>query len=211
MEALPIDPDDYIVSPIMIGVTDNTTFSFWACQQDENYNEHFGVAISTATVPTGDDFTTIEAFDIQDLRATDWKQYTADLSKYAGQYVWVAIRHFNSANNFVLCVDDANVSNFVPGFNWRKSFILISDETSITEENISFDIYPNPVNDRLNIVTEAEVEEVVVYDIYGRHQVTKSPSHQGDLTIDASELNSGIYFVEIKTNEGNIVKRIVKL
>ena len=212
MEAVTIDPDDYIVSPIMIGVTDNTTFSFWACQQDENYNEHFGVAISTATVPTGDDFTTIEAFDIQDLRATDWKQYTADLSKYAGQYVWVAIRHFNSANNFVLCVDDANVNNFVPGFNWRKSFILISDETSITEENITFDIYPNPVNDRLYIETQSSIEDLVIYTTTGVIVGQQSTvNRQQTLSIDMSELNSGIYFVEIKTNDGNIVKRIVKL
>ncbi len=176
MEAVTIDPNDYIVSPVRIGVTDSTTFSFWACQQDENYNEHFGVAISTAAAPTGDDFTTIKEFDIQDLRATEWKQYTADLSEYAGQYVWVAMRHFNSANNFVLCVDDANINKFVPGYNWGKSFILVSDETSITEENIAFDIYPNPVQDRLYIETQTQTLTVEIYDVYGRQQDYKTTS-----------------------------------
>ena len=207
-----LEPDDYIVSPSMIGVAENTSFSVWACNQDMNFFEYFGVAISTAANPSADDFTTIAEWEItRDRVASEWKEYTVNLSKYAGQHIWVAIRHFNSNDNFILCIDDISINNFVNCQKWSHDFSLNLDETSITEENITFDIYPNPVNDKLNIVTEAEVEEVVVYDIYGSHQVTKSPSLQGDLTIDVSELNSGIYFVEIKTNEGNIVKRIVKL
>ena len=71
-------------------------------------------------------------------------------------------------------------------------------------------IYPNPAKDRLYIETESEIEEVIVYDIYGRHQVTETPSHQEMISIDISNLTSGIYFVKINTAEGNIVKRFVK-
>ena len=74
--------------------------------------------------------------------------------------------------------------------------------------NIS--IYPNPAKDRLYIETESEIEEVIVYDIYGRHQVTETPSHQEMISIDISNLNSGVYFVKINTANGNIVKRFVK-
>ena len=71
-------------------------------------------------------------------------------------------------------------------------------------------IYPNPAKDRLYIETENEIEEVIVYDIYGRHQVTETPSHQEMISIDISNLTSGVYFVKINTAEGNIVKRFVK-
>ena len=71
-------------------------------------------------------------------------------------------------------------------------------------------IYPNPAKDRLYIETESEIEEVIVYDIYGRHQVTETPSHQEMISIDISNLNSGVYFVKINIAEGNIVKRFVK-
>ena len=85
------------------------------------------------------------------------------------------------------------------------------DIDNITEEQISsVQIYPNPVNDRLYIEAETEIEEVVVYDIYGRHQVTETASHQGNLSIDMSDLKSGIYFVKINTEKGNIVRRIIK-
>ena len=83
-------------------------------------------------------------------------------------------------------------------------------ENIIEEQISSVQIYPNPVNDRLYIEAETEIEEVAVYDIYGRHQVTETPSHQGNLSIDLSDLKSGIYFVKINTEKGNIVKRIIK-
>ena len=207
-----IVPDDYIVSPSMIGVTENTSLSVWACNQDRYFFEYFGVAVSTAVCPSADDFNTIAEWEITDDRvASPWKEYTVDLSKYAGQHIWVAIRHFKSEDQFILCIDDISINNFVNCQKWIHDFSLNLDETSITEENITFDIYPNPVNDKLNIVTEAEVEEVVVYDVYGRLQDYKTTRLQGSVTLDLSELNDGIYFVEIKTNEGNIVKRIVKL
>ena len=76
--------------------------------------------------------------------------------------------------------------------------------------NANVNIYPNPANDKIHIVTDVEIEEVVVYDVYGRHQVTETPSHQDNLTIDVANLKSGIYFIKINTNEGNIVKRIIK-
>ena len=71
-------------------------------------------------------------------------------------------------------------------------------------------IYPNPVNDRLYVETQTQTLAIEIYDVYGRHQVTKSSSHQGNLTINVANLNSGIYFVKVVTESGDVVKRIVK-
>ena len=70
-------------------------------------------------------------------------------------------------------------------------------------------IYPNPAKDRLYIETETEIEDLVVFDIYGRRQQS-TVNGQQTLSIDISNLNSGVYFVKITTAEGNIVKRFVK-
>ena len=81
----------------------------------------------------------------------------------------------------------------------------------IVENTIAFSIYPNPVNDKINIETEVEVEEVVVYTITGvvaGHQ--SMVNGQQSTVIDVTNLNSGIYFVKVVTSEGEIVKRIVK-
>ena len=96
-------------------------------------------------------------------------------------------------------------------------------KTSATEEEIidttnvisnyenRFNIYPNPVKDELTITTEVRVEEIAIYDVYGRQamcqQVNETTSQQ---VVNVTGLNSGIYFVRITTEDGEIVKRFVK-
>ncbi len=85
------------------------------------------------------------------------------------------------------------------------------DEESIEELSSSINIYPNPVENELFLATEVRVEEISIYDIYGRQ--TKVYGLQStDLvhSIDVAELEAGVYFVNIKTENGNIVKRFVK-
>ena len=81
----------------------------------------------------------------------------------------------------------------------------------IVENTIAFSIYPNPVNDKIYIETEVEVEEVVVYTITGvvaGHQ--SMVNGQQSTVIDVTNLNSGIYFVKVVTENGEVVKRFVK-
>ena len=89
----------------------------------------------------------------------------------------------------------------------------IEDYQDITgiEDNFAnnVSIYPNPAKDRLYIETESEIEDIVVFDIYGRRQQT-TVNGQQTLSIDISNLNTGIYFIIITTANGNIVKRFVK-
>ena len=91
-----------------------------------------------------------------------------------------------------------------------ETFTVTVVDDAIDELSSSLRLYPNPVNDKLYIETEIEIEEVVVYDVYGRLQVTETPSHQENTTIDVSEFNAGVYFMMIKTNDGVVTKRFVK-
>ena len=79
---------------------------------------------------------------------------------------------------------------------------------AISELTTSLLLYPNPANDKLHIVTEVEIEEVVVYDAFGRQQTTDNGQQTTD--IDVAGLNTGVYFVMIKTNDGVVMKRFVK-
>ena len=116
-------PDNYLVSP---QVTLGGSFQFYACAQDASYAaEHFGVAVSTSGNASASDFTTIQEwtmtaksvgapteFTRSGNRAQgSWYQYTVDLSAYAGQTGYVAIRHFNCSDMFYLDVDDIALNN----------------------------------------------------------------------------------------------------
>ena len=89
-----------------------------------------------------------------------------------------------------------------------KIFIEKNAE-SINENTTSLNIYPNPVNDRLYIETQTLTQTVEVYDIFGRLQQQSAVSGQQS-AIDVSDLNSGIYFVKVMTENGEIVKKFVK-
>ena len=117
-----LNPDNYLIAPTQISAENGAQIQFWACAQDASYAaEHFGVAVSTTTA-TAAAFTTIQEWtmtakgpqgrtaeaerDIRGLRQGTWYQYVVDLSSYAGQDIWVAIRHFNCYDMFILNVDD---------------------------------------------------------------------------------------------------------
>ena len=103
-----LHPDNYIVTH-KVHITESSTFSFWACAQDANYPfEHFGVAVSAGSQTNPNDFTMLNEWTLsaKDSRNGTWYQYTTDLSAFAGQEVYIAIRHFNCTDQFYLNVDD---------------------------------------------------------------------------------------------------------
>ena len=115
-----LTPDDYIVSPEKIVATPTSKITFWASAQDAAYAaEHFGVAVSTDGNTSADDFTTLSEWTLTAKSAPkaqrgtrdqgNWYQYEADLSSYEGQEIWVAIRHFNTTDMFILLVDDVEL------------------------------------------------------------------------------------------------------
>ena len=81
----------------------------------------------------------------------------------------------------------------------------------VEELSSSINIYPNPVNDKLYIETQTQTLTVEIYDIYGRIQnLSNSATQQLSSSIDETNLNSGVYFVKVVTENGETVKRFVK-
>ena len=83
---------------------------------------------------------------------------------------------------------------------------------NIVEHNneLNCNIYPNPASDILTIATEANVEEIAIYDIYGRAVRQQVNETTGQQVVDVADLETGVYFVNIKTENGNIIKRFIK-
>ena len=111
-----LTPDNYLVSPKMVL---DGSITFWACAQDASYPaEHFGVYVSTAGNVSGDDFELAEEWTLTAARAKaprkvqgSWYEYTVDLSSFAGQEGYVAIRHYNCSDQFYIVVDDITLKS----------------------------------------------------------------------------------------------------
>ena len=79
-------------------------------------------------------------------------------------------------------------------------------ESTIENSAIKASIYPNPSKDNFTIVCD-NMTYIAVYNVVG-NKVMETNIGGSDYVING--LESGVYFVEIKTNEGNLVKRILK-
>ena len=100
-----LNPDNYLVSPKIAITANNHYVTFYAAALDESYPaDHFGLAVSTTTA-TASAFTMLQEWTMT-AKQGGWHEYSVDLNSYVGQEVYIAIRHFNSQDNFCLCVDD---------------------------------------------------------------------------------------------------------
>ena len=105
-----LNPNNYLVSPQLTITSNNHYVSFYACALDEEYPaDHFGLAVSTTGTNVAD-FTMIQEWTMT-AKQGGWHEYSVDLNSYVGQNVHIAIRHFNSQDNFCLIVDDIFVGS----------------------------------------------------------------------------------------------------
>lgn len=125
----------------------------------------------------------------------------------------------SGVNLFSLVVTD-NETGCTNEFSIGVAFDENADCTVPTEEILAIDnslrIFPNPANQFLNIAFENEslkMVELVISDVMGRYlhlEKVRFYSNDFSKTIDVSELESGVYFLEIKTEEGQVVRKFVK-
>lgn len=80
-------------------------------------------------------------------------------------------------------------------------------------------IYPNPTNNQLTMISEkSSINSILINDVQGRivagmtKNQTLGSNDTFSTTIDISSIASGIYLINIKTEDQSIVtKKIVKL
>jgi hypothetical protein len=80
----------------------------------------------------------------------------------------------------------------------------------VEKEELSLSLYPNPVQNKLNIVSKgAAIVEVKVISVTGQ-EVSSVQSNKNELNINTAEWTSGVYFVEVKTELGSKIVKVIK-
>ena len=98
-----LTPDNWLILPVQrIGEDYQLTFRY--CAQDPFYPDTFGVFVSTniaeplntaSYVQLGSDYTTEDTY----------QTLTVDLSQYQNQEILIAVRHYNSYDQFIIDLD----------------------------------------------------------------------------------------------------------
>jgi len=98
------------------------------------------------------------------------------------------------------------------GVTERNYTILVNNLLDIFEaDNSAVRIFPNPTKGELRIWNyELGIENVEIFDIYGRKQKSKIVNLKSEMVIDISHLTAGIYFVKVNTGNGTFVEKFIK-
>lgn len=77
-----------------------------------------------------------------------------------------------------------------------------------TNKTLSFSVYPNPANEYFQVKTEAAQSTVRVLDIAGREVATQKI--KGNEKVFVNQLPAGLYWVEVKNEDGVGVRKLIK-
>ena len=85
--------------------------------------------------------------------------------------------------------------------------VEIKSQVDLTEYANRFEVYPNPVENTLVIETDDIINEVEICNIVGISIMNLSENYNN---IDVTDFSEGVYFIRIRTDKGEVIKRFVK-
>lgn len=120
------------------------------------------------------------------------------------------LTNFFAMNNNLTCIqiDD----DFTPpSSGWLKDaeavYAVDCDALSISSHSLQeISIYPNPVQDVLQIETREQLQEITVYTLTGQEMFNSNKTR----SINIGNLSQGMYLVKIDTERGSVYQKIVK-
>ena len=91
-----------------------------------------------------------------------------------------------------------------------ETVTLLIDNTNI-EEYLQSGVYvfPNPASEQITVSSEKIINEIIVVDISGRKIIQESPS-DFSFVINVSNLNTGVYFINVVHDDGTTTIKIQK-
>jgi len=130
-----------------------------------------------------------------------------------------------AGNSFSTAIDDtgklytwgSNINGQLGNGSLSDDFLiygpLACPDSTLSNEDIVIKntgkIYPNPVNDILNISFELEISSVAIYNLLGQEVFSKS-INTNETTIDVSNLSAGTYLLRVKSNDTVETIKVIK-
>jgi len=195
-------------------------------------NKWFGIGFGNSNMNGTDIFMT-DGSSILDAYSTSNGQPQADSSQESGD--WTLVSNTVSSGTRTIVATRANDTGNSNDYTFSASAgsltviwaigssteyayhsvrgaTALSVSLGISENNLlSFEMYPNPVSDLLNIQlpTSTEKAEVSVFDYTGRLVSSKTIS-SNDTAIDVQKISKGIYMIRVAANNKIGVQRLIK-
>lgn len=109
----------------------------------------------------------------------------------------VVVEYYDDSFNYI-CSAEANIT------------VITTDIGDIKSSLFSAEIFPNPANDILNIVSDSEIISYELYDAVGRLMLNDSNVSNTESLVNVSSLKHGMYMLRLNTMNGSGTYKIIK-
>ncbi len=201
------DADDWFFSPCFeVKSGKNYKLSFWYATS-EGYTEKMKVGFSTSTSPDDMlevpiDFGEVSQPYNSDEAGHNYKEAVVTIPNVGNTDIHVGFQCYSDVEQHSLLIDDILIE------------MLVSTDNTLPDDT-TFDIYPNPVTNRLMIDLDfdknIELIQISLVDITGRTLDQKRFENYstGKLQFDLNDYANGVYFIHIKADERIANRKII--
>lgn len=144
--------------------------------------------INLGVTPTGDDIGTVRDFNTGGRIRFAWE--------YSTLYYW--------------SIDAVNIAGSTPSAVW--SFTTEANPSLSVDKNsaVIFSVYPNPVKDKVKIITKFQLDTIEVVNQLGQQVLKLNANSEVNNTLDLDFLDSGIYYIKVNADNKTQTVKIIK-
>ncbi len=188
--------NQWLITPQIYNIGANFTVSFWLYKYG-NYKDSLKVMVSTDSNDLASFTGTVGTIALSETD-TGWVNYHFSLAAYSGQNIYIGFNEYVS--------DNGTYSSFFALDNVRiGTAVSVQDFSS----KIYANVYPIPAKNNLNIESSNIINKIKIINLFGQVEIEKDIDSKFS-KINVSELNSGVYFIQMDFDGGTVTKRFIK-
>ena len=191
--------DESLITPLLtINRPTALTFETFCQYGIPDYQDHYKVDVLNTN--TGSWTTLWDAVEQPEWVNQFQEPVHIDLSDYQGQNIRLRWRAHNNGSEVLT-------------YSWFIDNVKVVATDTITqsvgENYLETNMYPNPVDNILTIKSEDDIQLIGIYNILSV-KVMEMAINNKEAIIDLSELEAGLYLIEIQGKNGKSVKTFIK-
>ena len=202
-EGAPHQNEDWLISPsinIPSGIYEELQFDFRTAKKFEGPDLQVLVSMDYDGEGEPSEYTWLNITDVFDFSTGDYE--------WVESGVFVIDEILPGHYHFAFLYTSTNEA----AASWEIDYVKLIGKgtTSVNENNIqSVSLYPNPAREQVSFTLESDAQ-VSVFDVMGR-KVSEMTVVAGEAQLNVSELESGVYFVNVRyANGSTAVSKFVK-
>ncbi len=150
------------------------------------------------------DFTTAGTYLLKDIYPGN-SSFMNPGTPSAAEYSYGLLGGIVTPNNIFFAAND--------GVNGLELWSFINSPNGINENKqpeFNLSLFPNPAKDSFTVKADVAINSLIVTDVLGKTIKEITVAGQSEIIINTNDLQTGIYFVTIKTNKGTVTKKVIK-